>query len=467
MLISTVEPVTMKTFFSIRILPLVLLIAAALASGAATAALPTADASGQPLPTLAPVLKNATPAVVNISAKVRVRGNSPLLNDPFFRRFFDIPKPRRRHAESLGSGVIVDAELGYIITNHHVIDGAEKIRVTLHDGRHVDATLVGGDPESDIAVIQIQAIGLTALPLANSDELQVGDFVLAIGSPFGLNQTVTSGIVSALGRSGLGIEGYENFIQTDASINPGNSGGALINLRGEMVGINTAIVAPGGGNVGIGFAIPANMLRNAMVQLIEHGVVRHGQLGVGAQDLSVDLARAFGIEPGTGVVVTRVTPDSPAQAGGLQRGDVIVSIDGNQIRNTEGLRNTIGLLPVDRDIQLDVRRNRQQLSLAARLYSPEQQLLDGGTLSKHLAGARLAEIEVSARNGMQRFVTVTRVDNGSRANFSGLQPRDLILSANRQEINSLASLESAISSPDGQLLLNVQRGKQAFFLLLN
>jgi serine protease Do/serine protease DegQ len=258
-------------------------------------ALPS-SVDGQPLPTLAPMLERATPAVVNIATvgHVEVRQN-PLLSDPFFRHFFDIPdRPRRRQTQSLGSGVIVDAEHGYVLTNHHVIARADKITVTLRDGRHLNATLIGADPESDVAVIQVPAERLTALPLADSDRLRVGDFVVAIGNPFGLGQTVTSGIVSALGRTGLGIKGYEDFIQTDASINPGNSGGALVNLHGELVGINTAIIAPGGGNVGIGFAIPTSMASQIMQQLIEHGEVSRGQLGITAQDLTPELAQAFG-----------------------------------------------------------------------------------------------------------------------------------------------------------------------------
>jgi serine protease Do/serine protease DegQ len=300
-----------------RLLTLALL----LASPVTEAALP-AEVDGQPLPTLAPMLERVTPAVVNIATRGRVQvRENPLLSDPFFRRFFDLPTPRReRRTQSLGSGVIIDAAEGYVVTNHHVIAKAQEISVTLRDGRALPATLVGADPEADIAVIQVTADDLGELPLADSDALRVGDFVVAIGNPFGLGQTVTSGIVSALGRSGLGIEGYEDFIQTDASINPGNSGGALVNLRGELVGINTAILAPSGGNVGIGFAIPASMVRELVAQLVEHGEVRRGQLGIVLQDLTPQLAEAFGIANGGGAVVSQVLDGSPAERAGLQPG---------------------------------------------------------------------------------------------------------------------------------------------------
>lgn len=246
-----------------------------------SAALPE-QVNDQPLPTLAPMVKQVTPAVVNISTRSQIRlQQNPLFNDPFFRHFFgQQPQQPQNRTQSLGSGVVIDAQKGLVITNHHVIDRADEITVTLRDGRELQATLLGSDPEADVALLEVPAVGLSDLPLANSDSLQVGDFVVAIGNPFGLGQTVTSGIVSAIGRSGLGIEGYEDFIQTDASINPGNSGGALVNLRGELVGMNTAILAPGGGgNVGIGFAIPSNMLQQIVDHLLLHGEVRRGVLG--------------------------------------------------------------------------------------------------------------------------------------------------------------------------------------------
>ena len=274
-------------------------------------------------PTLAPLLAEVTPAVVNISVEtLQSVESSPLFNDPFFQRFFDMPQmPQQRRQMSAGSGVIFNAEEGYVVTNHHVVENGDRIVVTLKDQRQFDAELIGSDAGTDIALLKIEAEGLTVLDLGDSDRLQVGDYVLAIGNPFGLGQTVTSGIVSALGRSGLNIEGYEDFIQTDASINPGNSGGALVTLDGKLVGINTAIIAPSGGNVGIGFAVPMNMANAVTNQLIEFGEVQRGQLGITIQDFTPDLAEALGIEGETGAVVTQVIPDSAAEAAGLQAGD--------------------------------------------------------------------------------------------------------------------------------------------------
>jgi len=291
---------------------------------------------GQPLPSLAPMLEQTTPAVVNISTRGTVRSANPLFEDPFFRHFFDLPGNSRdgargrRQTQSLGSGVIVDADVGLVVTNHHVIENADEILVTLTDGREFQATMIGQDPEADIAVVSIKPEDLTALRWADSDQLRVGDFVVAIGNPFGLGQTVTSGIVSALGRSGLGIEEIEDFIQTDASINPGNSGGALVNLRGELVGINTAIVGPSGGNVGIGFAIPSNLAQDLMQQLVDDGEVRRGKLGVSLQELTEELQRVFGVKKG--VVVSGVEAESPADLAGLRRGDVLIEIDGRKLR---------------------------------------------------------------------------------------------------------------------------------------
>ena len=327
--------------------------------------------TNQTLPTLAPMLEQATPAVVNIATEgtVTLRPN-PLFNDPFFRRFFDLPKqPRERRTQSSGSGVVVDAAKGYIITNHHVIEAADNITVTLNDGRQFDADIIGSDPGADVAVIQISANNLAALPMANSDTLRVGDFVVAIGNPFGLGQTVTSGIVSALGRSGLG-QGYEDFIQTDASINPGNSGGALVNLRGELVGINTAILAPGGGNVGINFAIPANMVANLMDQLVKYGQVRRGQLGVLVQDLSPELAESFGLRRRQGAVVAQIIPGSAAARAGLKEGDVVVAVDDRPIRSSGALRNAIGLLQVGQSVKLDLLRDGKPLTITVTLREP-------------------------------------------------------------------------------------------------
>ena len=313
---------------------------------------------------VAPLVRMVTPAVVNISTLTRQPEiANPLLQDPFFRHFFDIPEHqqmRSRETTAAGSGVIVDAKNGYVLTNNHVVENADRIEVTTKDKRTFRARLIGRDEGTDVAVLKIDATDLASLPFGDSDAVEVGDYVLAIGNPFALGQTVTSGIVSAVGRSGLGIEGYEDFIQTDASINPGNSGGALVNFKGELIGINTAILAPGGGNVGIGFAVPINMARGVMRQLIETGKVSRGQIGVVIQDLSPELAQALNTGRGDGAVVVRIEDGSPAARAGLERGDVVVALDGTPIRAAADLRNRIALVPVGRRIALTVERDGRQ-----------------------------------------------------------------------------------------------------------
>ncbi|MFO1352563.1 MAG: Do family serine endopeptidase [Gammaproteobacteria bacterium] len=354
-------------FVSCGLMSLALAACAVAPPPAATPA-PVATAA-QPLPSLAPMLRRVAPAVVNISSegKVKLQPN-PLLDDPFFRRFFNIPKqPRERRAESLGSGVVIDAARGYIVTNHHVVDHADAITVTLNDGRQFKAKTIGVDPEADVAVIQIPAERLTALTLGDSDGLQVGDYVVAIGNPFGLGQTVTAGIVSALGRSGLGIEGYENFIQTDASINPGNSGGPLVNLRGELIGINTAILAPSGGNIGISFAIPVNMVQGLVGQLLRYGQVRRGQIGISVQNLDAKLAQAFGLDNREGAVITQIAPGSAAASAGLRVGDLVTAVNGKTVRDADSLRNTIGLMQAGEQVGVDVLRAGKPLSINLRL----------------------------------------------------------------------------------------------------
>ena len=313
--------------------------------------------------TLAPLVKKVTPAVVNIRTQtLEPAVENPLFQDPFFRQFFHIPRnyqPQPREAVAAGSGVIINAKLGYILTNNHVIAGANRIEVTTKGGRTFRAKLVGRDAATDIAVLKIHASHLQSLPLGNRNKVQVGDYVLAIGNPFALGQTVTSGIVSAVGRSGLGIEGYEDFIQTDASINPGNSGGALVNFKGELIGLNTAILAPGGGNIGIGFAVPIDMARAVMTQLIEHGSVRRGHIGIAIQDITPDLAQALNVKKPEGAAVVDVQKGSPAAAAGLQRGDVVVAVDGAPVRSATELRNRIGLTPVGKTVELTVERGGQ------------------------------------------------------------------------------------------------------------
>ena len=440
----------------------------ALLAPAAGAALPVA-LEGQPLPTLAPMLDQVTPAVLNIATRGHVAvEQNPLLSDPFFRRYFNIPEqPRERQTQSLGSGVIVDAARGYVLTNSHVIHKADEITVTLRDGRHFNAKLIGADPESDVAVIQIPAENLTALPLADSTQLRVGDFVVAIGNPFGLGQTVTSGIVSALGRSGLGIEGYEDFIQTDASINPGNSGGALVNLRGELIGINTAILAPTGGNIGIGFAIPINMARDIMAQLVEHGEISRGRLGVTAQDLTPELAKAFGIKATQGTVVAQVAVGSPAEKAGLKAGDVITGVNGKSVRNSADVRNSIGLLRVGEQVKIEVLRDGKASVLIATIAEPEMAMLDGKRLHPRLAGALYGNIEEgSPLYGRVEGVQVVKVQPDGPAWRAGLRPSDVITSVNRQPVADVQALQRIATPNNRTLLLNLQRGDGALFILI-
>ncbi len=440
----------------------------ALVAGYGHAALPAVDSSGKALPTLAPMLEKATPAVVNIATRGRVRiRENPLLNDPFFRRFFDLPQqPRERITQSLGSGVVVDAGKGYILTNNHVIDKAEEIEVTLRDGRKKKAKLVGSDPATDIAVIRVKPDGLTALPFANSDQLRVGDFVVAIGNPFGLGQTVTSGIVSALGRAGLGIEGYEDFIQTDASINPGNSGGALVNLRGELVGINTAIFSQSGGNIGIGFAIPINMAHEVMLQLIEHGRVERGVLGVQVQDLTPELAQAFSIPEQRGVVISAVVPGSAAEKAGLKTGDIIIAINGRAVDDSMDVRNTIGLIRVGSRVELKILRDGKERIIRATIGEERHAEIKGDELHPYLAGAILGNIgENSPLYERVKGVVVVDISPGSRAWQAGLRKGDVITSANRRPVANLKQLRKAVKNKDS-LLLNIQRGNVALFLLL-
>jgi len=431
-----------------------------------------AHATDQNLPSLAPMLAKVTPAVVNISTLGRVKQENPLLRDPFFRRFFDVPQSAPRRTQSQGSGVIIDAAKGYILTNNHVIDKAAEIRVTLHDQRELTAKLIGTDPDTDIAVIQVAPVNLTDVPLADSDSLRVGDFVVAIGNPFGLGQTVTSGIVSALGRSGLGIEGYEDFIQTDASINPGNSGGALVNLRGELVGINTAIFSPGrAGNVGIGFAIPVNMANEIKAQLVQFGEVTRGRLGISIQNLSPDLAKAFNIKADQkGAVIARIEETSPADQAGLKPGDVIVSVNERNVRDASDLRNMIGLLRVGQRIKLVAIRNGEKLDISAEITAVNKEKIEGKVISKLFDGATLSIIDVAIRSGervgKRKAIRVTAVESGSPADQAGLREGDIFKSVNRRDVHSFKELKNAVNRTSRGVLLNIQRGSGAIFLLI-
>lgn len=437
---------------------------AAVMGSVSHAALP-AFVDGQQLPSLAPMLEQATPSVVHIATEGRTTVQSnPLLNDPFFERFFgQMPQQRERRTQGLGSGVIIDSGKGHIITNAHVIEGADDITVTLKDGRSFQAEIVGEDKDADVAVLKIDAKNLQAIKIGNSDNMRVGDFVVAIGNPFGLEQTVTSGIVSGLGRTGLGIESYEDFIQTDASINPGNSGGALVNLRGELIGVNTAILGPNGGNIGIGFAIPVNMATSITEQLVEYGEVRRGRLGVGIQDLTPDLARAFDLGGSRGAVISQVEPDSPADAAGLQAGDVVTAVNGRKVASAADMRNAVGLLRAGSKVKITVIRDGQEKTIKATISSPEKTKLSNKTKSKKLMGAEFADASGEDEQG----VKVVSVEQGSQAARSGLVAGDIIMSANRTPVDTVSELEKIVNqSGNGALLLNVLRGNRGLFILI-
>jgi len=436
----------------------------ALTSGAGPvmAVLPM-SVDGVPLPSLAPVLKEVTPSVVNVYTQTRVRVRSPLLEDPFFRRFFNVPDaPRERVSQSLGSGVIVNAEKGYVLTNYHVIARADEISVGLKDGRSLEATLIGTDPDTDLAVIQIPAENLTALPLADTDELQVGDFVVAVGNPFGLGQTVTSGIVSALGRTGLrGLE-YQNFIQTDASINPGNSGGALINLRGELVGINSAIFTPSGGNVGIGFAIPSSMARSVMDQLIQFGEVRRGTLGLLVQDLTAELAGAFSIEAGRGVLVAEIVDQSAADDAGLQPGDVIVRMAKHDVNSAQDFHNEEGRLALGESLRVEYLRDGKTRDTL--LVIQPVPVLNGVELDYRLEGARFVDLTPRQRQQNMFGVMLDNLDDRSLLARQGLTKGDIISGANRQQVRNLVEFTKAIEQTRGPILLQVWRKGRSYIV---
>ena len=432
---------------------------ATLFAGTARAAVPPAVADAAPMPSLAPMVKRVSPAVVNIATRGTLKEDpgqrNPLLDDPFFRRFFDVPpdsRPRERQFQSAGSGVIVDAKNGYIITNYHVVENATEITITLLDNRTFSAKVIGSDEGADIAVLQAKQPNLVAMALGDSTRLEVGDYVVAIGNPFGLQHTVTAGIVSALGRTGINPDGYEDFIQTDASINPGNSGGALVNLRGELVGINSAILSRTGSNIGIGFAIPVNMAKGVMDQLIKYGEVKRGVLGVNIYNVTPDIAKEFGLAESSGALVAGVVQDSAAERAGVKTGDIITSINGVTMKDATELRNTIGLLRIGDKVDIGLLRDGKPHKVTALIAARgDVDATNAADISKGLEGAEFGDAPGGGG------VLVKSIKGGSPAAQNGLQPDDLIIGVGRTPVTDIKSFKEAAKNAN-VLVLSLRRG---------
>ena len=453
--------------------PLLLLTPILLAAMLGLAAPAQAHLTADEVPSLAPLVKESAPAVVIVATQGKLQQPQtqephPFFDHPFFERYFgERPNPQPRRPRAMGSGVIVDAENGYLLTNHHVIDNAEQITVALTDRREFEAEVVGADPETDIALLKIDADSLTALPFADSDELQIGDYVVAIGNPFGLGQTITAGIVSAVGRSGLSLESYEDFIQTDAAINVGNSGGALINLKGELVGINTAIFSGRGGNIGIGFAIPINMARQIMDQLLTHGEIQRGRIGVQIQDLIPDLAEALGTSHERGAVVAQVIPGTPAEAAGIQIGDVIVEMNGEPVVGSSDLRNKVGLLRVGDAVRLTIERDGKPMTIELAVGERSEVALGAGSQIPQLEGVVLGPLTPSSPLYEEvEGALVIEVEVDTPAWNAGLREGDVIVEVNRREVKSTEEILEALEGSFPPLLLNIRRGDGARFILI-
>lgn len=445
----------------------------------------TASSSTQQLPSLAPMLEKVMPSVVSINVEGSTTAKTPRL-PPQFQQFFGDDSPfcqdgspflnspmcqgaapggnaPQQKFRALGSGVVINADKGYVVTNNHVVDNATKIQVQLSDGRRYDAKVIGKDPRSDIALIQLQEFkNLTAIKMADSDSLRVGDYTVAIGNPYGLGETVTSGIVSALGRSGLNVENYENFIQTDAAINRGNSGGALVNLNGELIGINTAILAPDGGNIGIGFAIPSNMVKNLTAQMVEYGQVKRGELGIMGTELNSELAKAMKVDAQRGAFVSQVMPKSSAAKAGIKAGDVITSLNKKQISSFAALRAEVGSLPVGTKLELGLLRDGKPLTVTVELQQSSQDNVDSSTIYTGIEGAGLSNAVVNGQKG----VRVDSVKPGSAAARIGLKKDDMILGVNQQPVANLGELRKILDTKPSVLALNIKRGDSNIYLLM-
>ena len=455
-----------------------------LATAAETA---SSAATAQQMPSLAPMLEKVMPSVVSINVEGSTTVNTPRMPRNF-QQFFGDNSPfcqdgspfqsspfcqgggagddsqgggQQQKFMALGSGVIIDAAKGYVVTNNHVVDNANSIKVQLSDGRKFDAKVVGKDPRSDIALIQIQdPKNLTAIKIADSDALRVGDYTVAIGNPFGLGETVTSGIVSALGRSGLNAENYENFIQTDAAINRGNSGGALVNLNGELIGINTAILAPDGGNIGIGFAIPSNMVKNLTAQMVQYGQVKRGELGILGTELNSELAKAMKVEAQRGAFVSQVMPNSSAAKAGIKAGDVITSLNGKPISSFAALRAEVGSMPIGSKVTLGLLRDGKPVNVSLELQQSSQNQVDSSTIFSGIEGAEMSN------KGADKGVVVNNVKANSPAARIGLKKGDVIMGANQQPVKNIAELRKILDSKPSVLALNIQRGDTSLYLLM-